>query len=55
MTENAITSALTDVQNSSSVTFRDSLTALTNGYDNADLDVGNNINYILIEMTAEAV
>lgn len=55
MTESAITNALTDVQDSSSVTFRDSLTALTNGYDNADLDIGNNINYILIEMTAEAV
>ena len=47
-----VTSALTEVQNSSSPTFTSSLRTLTVGYDNADLDIGNNIDYILIELTA---
>lgn len=52
MSSTAISTALTDIQNSSGETFKTSLTSLTMGYDNADLHIGNNLNYILIEMTA---
>ena len=52
MTTAAISNALNDVKNPSSVTFVTSLISLTTGYDNADLDIGNNIQYILFDMTA---
>jgi len=52
MTSSAISNALTDVQDPSSATYATSLRALTTGYDNADLDIGNNVDYILIEMAA---
>lgn len=52
MTASAISRTLTDVQNPSSETFATSLRFLTTGYDNADLEIGNNVNYILFEMTA---
>ena len=52
MTSSAISNTLRDVQDSSSATFATSLRMLTTGYDNADLEIGNNVNYILFEMTA---
>lgn len=47
-----IAAAVADIQNPSSPTFAISLRTLTTGYDNADLDIGNNVNYMLIEMTS---
>ena len=53
MSQNEIETALMVIQEgSSNVSYKDSLSALIEGYDNADMDIGNNVNYILIEMAA---
>lgn len=52
VTNTMITTDLVYIQNNTSGQVNNALTELTNAYNNADSFIGNNIDYILIEMNA---
>ena len=51
VTDSVITTNIAKLQNASTADDKEALTALTNKYNNADEVIGNNLNYILLEMT----
>lgn len=54
LTDSQIETHLGNLQDNDSANDYNSLKALTDAYDDADLMIGNNVNYMLIEMTATA-